>query len=206
MTTVETERSRYHHGDLRAALLREASTLIRESGVEALSLRKLSECAGVSRTALYHHFRDKNDLLCAIAQQGFVELGALLGDSGGLAEGQREAGLRGFVRAYIQFAAANAEQYDLMFGRTIWKAGAPTEALREVAYAAFRCYAERIAGVLTTLGETHPDKQLRLAQVSWATLHGLCRFLIDGIYVDQADLDDISQTAVTLLVDALDRR
>lgn len=202
----ESERTRYHHGNLRAALLREATALIRDSGVEALSLRKLSECAGVSRTALYHHFRDKNDLLCAIAQQGFVELGVLLTDSGELADAPREAGLRGFVRSYIQFAAAHAEQYDLMFGRTIWKAGVPTDALRDVAYAAFRSYADRIADVLVTLGEQNPDKQLRLAQVSWATLHGLCRFLIDGIYVDQSDLDDISQTAVTLLVDALERR
>lgn len=202
---MEQERNRYHHGDLRATLLREATTLIRDSGVEALSLRRLSECAGVSRTALYHHFRDKNDLLCAIAQQGFVDLGALLRSDGGLPEGARQAGLRGFVRSYIQFAAAHAEQYDLMFGRTIWKAGVPTEALREVAYATFRSYAERIAEVLASLGETNPEKQLRLAQVSWATLHGLCRFLIDGIYVDQRDLDDISQTAVTLLLDALRR-
>lgn len=202
---MDQERNRYHHGDLRATLLREATALIRESGVEALSLRRLSECAGVSRTALYHHFKDKNDLLCAIAQQGFVELGALLNRAGGLADGAREVGLRGFVRSYIQFAAAHAEQYDLMFGRTIWKAGVPTEALREVAYAAFRRYAERIAEALATLGETNPERQLRLAQVSWATLHGLCRFLIDGIYVDHGDLDDISQTAVTLLLDALRR-
>ena len=60
-------RPTYHHGDLREALLQAAKALIGEAGIENLSLRKLAERAGVSRTAPYHHFSDKNDLLCAIA-------------------------------------------------------------------------------------------------------------------------------------------
>ncbi|HAD65476.1 MAG TPA: TetR family transcriptional regulator, partial [Alcanivorax sp.] len=55
-----TQPGRYHHGDLHAALLREAAVLLREQGVEGLSLRRLAERAGVSRTAPYHHFTDKN--------------------------------------------------------------------------------------------------------------------------------------------------
>ena len=66
-----TIRPSYHHGDLRQALLRAAKQLIAEAGIENLSLRKLAERAGVSRTAPYHHFSDKNDLLCAIAAEGF---------------------------------------------------------------------------------------------------------------------------------------
>ena len=70
-TSIETSRSSYHHGDLRAALLAAARDMIAEAGIEGLSLRKLAERAGVSRTAPYHHFQDKNDLLCAIAAEGF---------------------------------------------------------------------------------------------------------------------------------------
>ena len=50
----------YHHGDLRAALLEAAAQRIESQGVDALSLRKLADDVGVSRSALYHHFRDKN--------------------------------------------------------------------------------------------------------------------------------------------------
>ena len=64
-------RPSYHHGDLRQVLLRSAKQLIAEAGIENLSLRRLAERAGVSRTAPYHHFSDKNDLLCAIAAAGF---------------------------------------------------------------------------------------------------------------------------------------
>ena len=62
----------YHHGDLRTTLLATAASMISEAGIEGLSLRKLAERIGVSRTAAYHHFKDKNDLLSAIARQGFI--------------------------------------------------------------------------------------------------------------------------------------
>ena len=45
-----------------------------QGGIEALSLRKLAEQVGVSRTATYHHFKDKHDLLCAVAAEGFSAL------------------------------------------------------------------------------------------------------------------------------------
>ncbi len=61
----------YHHGDLRTALLDAAAKRLAKHGVESLSLRKLAEDAGVSRTAPYHHFKDKSALLSAIAAKGF---------------------------------------------------------------------------------------------------------------------------------------
>ena len=56
---TSVSRPTYHHGDLREALLQAAKALIAEAGIENLSLRKLAERAGVSRTAPYHHFSDK---------------------------------------------------------------------------------------------------------------------------------------------------
>ena len=73
-----TQTARYHHGDLHATLLQEANTLLNEQGIEGLSLRKLAERAGVSRTAPYHHFRDKNALLCALATQAFRQLDEMI--------------------------------------------------------------------------------------------------------------------------------
>ena len=57
----------YHHGNLRQSLLASSLQLLREGGVEALSLRKLAELSGVSRAAPYHHFADKQALLAAVA-------------------------------------------------------------------------------------------------------------------------------------------
>ena len=66
-------KANYHHGDLRPNLLSAATEMITAGGVESLSLRKLAEKVGVSRTATYHHFKDKHDLLCAVAAQGFAK-------------------------------------------------------------------------------------------------------------------------------------
>jgi AcrR family transcriptional regulator len=64
----------YHHGDLRRALIHAARQLLENEGPDALSLRAVAREAGVSPAAPYHHFKDKSELLEAVADQGFEEL------------------------------------------------------------------------------------------------------------------------------------
>lgn len=193
--------ARYHHGDLHDTLLREAGILLREQGVEGLSLRRLAERTGVSRTAPYHHFADKNALLCALAEQGFRRLDAMMGEVA-LDPADPEPGLRRFVRAYLRFASDDPEQYELMFGRTLWKGGRPGADLKGVAYGCFRHYLVRLRP-LVSRGEGDDTRPLRLAQASWATLHGLCRLLLDGIYLRREDMEAVSDQAVDLMLAAL---
>lgn len=190
---------RYHHGDLHATLLQEANTLLNEEGVEGLSLRKLAERAGVSRTAPYHHFKDKNALLCALAAQAFEQLDTIIREQFAHPE---NSDITLFVRKYIYFATENSEQYELMFGRTIWKNGQPTDDLKRVAFGSFRRYAEQLGRLFQGRLPNNTDP-LRVAQASWATLHGLCRLLIDGIYVNREDMEAVSEQAVALILAAL---
>ena len=74
--TESSQKSSYHHGDLKRALLDETARILREEGEDALSLRHLAASVGVSRTAPYHHFRDKQSLLCAVAEEGFARFNA----------------------------------------------------------------------------------------------------------------------------------
>ena len=69
--------STYHHGDLRAALLKVAAAEIERVGYESLSLRELAEKLGVSRAAPYRHFADRRALLAAVAAEGFDGLTAI---------------------------------------------------------------------------------------------------------------------------------
>ncbi|MDX1803594.1 MAG: TetR/AcrR family transcriptional regulator [Alcanivorax sp.] len=196
-----TDAPRYHHGDLHATLLQEANQLLNEQGIEGLSLRKLAERAGVSRTAPYHHFRDKNALLCELAIEAFQQLDALI-ESADLSGANTREALQAFVRRYLRFATEQPEQYELMFGRTLWKTGNPSDELKTVAFASFRHYAEQV-GVLFKGPLPAGTDPLRLAQASWATLHGLCRLLIDGIYVNREDMEAVSEQSVTLIMAAL---
>ena len=188
----------YHHGDLRSTLLKEAEAMVRESGIEALSLRKLSSRVGVSRTAPYHHFNNKNELLCAIAEQGFCllddKIRASFDNKGHLAEDK----LRAYVHGYVKFAKDNPELYELMFGRVIWKQQTSTEDLRSAAYPCFQ-HQVKMVGEWQKLELLNKNQNtLRLSQVIWGTLHGIAKLLIDGIYTHSSQVEEICDCAVEL--------
>ncbi len=176
-----TGKKHYHHGDLRRVLLDEAALLIREEGEAGLSMRRLAARAGVSRTAPYHHFNDKQDLLCAIAEEGFSRYVKILTlPAGDLSEPR----MRRFVRSYLTFAVENAEYYDLMFGGQLWRGDAITASLRAEAHGSFRFYIEQVRS-WQERGHVDPTLDvLRYSQVSWSTLHGMSRLMIDGVYPD----------------------
>lgn len=185
----------YHHGDLRRSLLDEAAALLREDGEAGLSMRALAARAGVSRTAPYHHFKDKQELLCAIAEEGFRRFAGVLAIDAAQLD---EARIGRFVRDYLDFALANTEYYDLMFGGHLWKSATITDTLRGEAHGCFRRYVEQIrhwqeAGAIAAEVDV-----LRYAQVSWGTLHGLCRLLIDGIYLDRTSMGRMCDEAARM--------
>jgi AcrR family transcriptional regulator len=188
----------YHHGDLRSTLLNAANVLLKETGIEGLSLRKLADKVGVSRTAPYHHFKDKNQLLCAIAEQGFVQWqqdAANIFNQTGLSPKDK---YRQFFHGYISYAADNPELYDLMFGRTIWKQNSATNELRNAAYPSFNHQVEMTKKWQSQGLMPKDENTLRLSQVTWGTMHGIARLLIDGIYADRSHIDEMCDCAVNL--------
>lgn len=113
MQTRQTRR--YHHGDLRAALLTRAEETLREKGPAALSLRELARDLGVSHAAPSRHFKDKQALLDALALVGFERFGETLAASQETADETFADRLGALARSYVGFATANAELLDLMF-------------------------------------------------------------------------------------------
>src|SRR5947208_1819922 len=107
---------RYHHGDLRRALIDEAVRTIQAHGVENLTLRTAGERLGVSRTALYRHFSDKQALLAAVGREGFRMLRESTLDAWDK-NGQGRAGFEAMGTAYIDFAIAHPSHYRVMFGQ-----------------------------------------------------------------------------------------
>jgi len=196
---MNQNKSNYHHGNLSQKLIEAATALIREQGLDELSLRKLASTVGVSRTALYHHFKNKDELLCAIAIDGFENWHALSTAIFEQTHIDHAEMCRQFIKGYISYAVNNTEMYDLMFGRTIWKHDLATNDLKNIAYPCFQVQVEMTKkwqqmGLMDERQDT-----LRLAQVSWATLHGMARLLIDGIYGDSSHIDEMCEAALSLL-------
>ncbi|MEO8113065.1 MAG: helix-turn-helix domain-containing protein [Phenylobacterium sp.] len=104
----------YHHGDLRRALIDAARRLLEREGPSALSLRAVAREAGVSPAAPYHHFKDKGELLDAVAKEGWEMLDAAMGKAKAEAPSIREA-MTELGVAYVCFARANPALYRVMY-------------------------------------------------------------------------------------------
>lgn len=202
---TKPKKKSYHHGDLRQQLLDKAAQLIREEGEEALSMRKLASELGVSRMAPYHHFADKQTLLCAIAEEGFNRFTRVLsGDNSDqdFSVSRQEftkENLKIFITNYISFAVNHAEYYNLMFGGHLWKSKQLTESLKNEAHSSFRFYLDRIRKLRELELISNAVDPFKFAQISWSTLHGMSRLLIDGIYVDQSATDTLCDSAADSL-------
>src|SRR2546430_4292226 len=99
--------STYHHRDLRTGLLRAAGERLEKQGITALSLREAARRVGVSHNAPYRHFADREELLAALAAQGFEMLGqAMRGQTG-----------RGMGEAYVRSALQYPQRFRLMLDR-----------------------------------------------------------------------------------------
>jgi AcrR family transcriptional regulator len=106
--------SRYHHGDLRAALLVQAGETLRESGVDGLSLRELARAVGVSHGAPRRHFDDRAALLEALAVDGWHRLGDELATAAEAGGRPFAAVLNDVAVTYVRFATNNPALLDLM--------------------------------------------------------------------------------------------
>ena len=107
--------SRYHHGDLRRALVSAAREVLREGGTGKLSLRAAARRAGVSHASAYYHFEDKTSLVAAVAIQAFNELGEATDavyEQGGRSTLER---LKAVASAYVRFALSNPQEFRVMF-------------------------------------------------------------------------------------------
>src|SRR5262245_14979858 len=107
MRRVQRKRvGQYHHGDLRRALIDQALRTIDQLGSEALTLRGVGDALGVSRTALYRHFSDKQALVAAVAREGFRTLRLALVEAREQ-NGRGRAGFEAMGEAYVRFAVAH---------------------------------------------------------------------------------------------------
>lgn len=169
----------YHHGNLRQTLIEEAYDLIGEVGLTNLSMRKLAEQAGVSRTAAYHHFKDKRALLIAIARDGFNQLKEKTDQIADDLSAKEKMVQR--CELYLNLAFSDPALYELMYGRVIWGEGVSDTNLEGQASQMFKNYCEFYAKLLATNQIHLVKKPAVVARIHWATLHGLARLYVDGV-------------------------
>ena len=140
----------YHHGDLRSALLAAAWKMVEKEGVGGLSVREAARRAGVSHSAPYRHFADREALLAALVAEGFARLNAAL---------EKRAG-RDLGEAYVAFALEHPQRFRLMFSR------APANAHLQARFA-------------DSFAHVGADAAAAGA-AAWSMVHGLALLMLEG--------------------------
>lgn len=110
-----TTKKNYHHGDLKSELISKGLTLLSQEGYAAFSLRKVAAACGVSQTAPYRHFKDKDELVRAILDQAMSAFNESLEAAVGKHPDDPRSQIKEMGVAYIRFFADNPEYMSLLF-------------------------------------------------------------------------------------------
>ena len=184
----------YHHGNLRAALLAEAERTLRDEGIDQLSLRDLARQAGVSHAAPRRHFADRQALLDALAEAGFLRLGDELRAAIDAAGDDYATRVRAAATAYVRFATEDAALLELMYAV---KRGPHPVAVDDAFGRLFTTFAGLISQGQRT-GELRPGDPDRIRLLFLAAIQGIAGLVTSGT-IEAGQAGELVADAVALL-------
>jgi AcrR family transcriptional regulator len=164
--------------------------LVEASGTRGLSWREIARRADVSHSAPYRHFANKEELLAAVAEQGFRSLTERMVEEMAAAPDDVAKRLEAMAIAYVEFAAENPAHFRVMFGRDvpdINKHSALREA-HDVTDGLFRAGVAQVLEKAGKIGMTVDADHFTL--MAWSLVHGLASLTVDG------RVGDVGQAAV----------
>jgi AcrR family transcriptional regulator len=178
--TVKKNEKKYHHGDLKAALVRAGLEILREGGLAALSLRAIAARVGVSHTAPRNHFAGLDALLAAIAAEGFRMHAAAM--RAGVEDAPRgRARLHAAAEGYTRFARENPALFQIMFSpRFKDTEDADLRAAGAESYAVLRDIAEGLVWDRPGPGAVPEVEAVRSEVMLWTLVHGYAELEING--------------------------
>jgi AcrR family transcriptional regulator len=199
-TLTPMPRRGYHHGDLRAALLRAGQALLGEVGPGQLTLREVARRAGVSHAAPYRHFASREALVEAIAAEGFRALTEALR---GAVSGRRDPRDRitHLGVAYVRFALGHPGQVRNMFSGLALRDPA---ALEGEAREAFGVLVAEVRGAQRA-GAIAGRDAVGGATTAWALCHGLALLLLPQPKLDPRRADALVRRSLRHIFDGLGR-
>lgn len=176
-STVRSKK-RFHHGDLREALIAATRELLVEHGPDGFTLADACRRAGVTTAAPYKHFRDKQEILEEIVLRGFDELTAATTKAVAAGGPGTVAGITAMGISYLDFAVSQPAVFRLMFGHK-----SAIKKVQEVDERGNQCLmkvVEEVAAYSRKHGHTADAQEIALRL--WTFVHGASSLQLDGDY------------------------
>ena len=186
----------------RGEILAAAKHLFAEEGVAHVTMRRIGAAVGVSPTALYMHFADKDALLAAIAQDTFAELLSRL-------EVSQNAGLplrarfRAGLRAYIAFGLERPDEYRLTFMSRLFRRDEAQTCAVEMADHSFAILQDKVVELTRSGIFALNAPAAQVAEAIWAMLHGVTSLLLDQAANLETPPEQLIEAALDLLESGL---
>ncbi len=183
----------YHHGSLREALVAEGRRQLEAEGPHAISLRGLAKRIGVSHSAPVRHFGSRDELIDAIAADGFADLTRRLAAAD--TEHGLSARLSTYAHAHVRFALDNGALMQLMFAGWPGAGGSMTREAAERFFALGR----------SMLGEPDARGPGVMPYLLAGTLEGISALVIAGrLPLDQ--VDGVVDAAVQMMLPTIEEQ
>ncbi|MFT4823717.1 MAG: AcrR family transcriptional regulator [Halioglobus sp.] len=195
----------YHHGDLRCALLDAALDIISEHGPRQLTIREVARKVGVSHTAPYRHFANKDDLIVAVVKQGFELMHQTMQEAKAAAEPDPLSQFAASGTAYIDFALDHRAYYRVMYsGDLLSSTGQHT-----LQHTTSETFADVVNDIRTCqeLNIIRPGDPTLQALTLLSSIHGFVTMVIDNrvsaLLGDQYPLQEVRDAMLAAIFEGI---
>lgn len=190
--------SSYHHGNLKESILAVALQILTEENEKALTFRRLAKELNVSAMAPYKHFKNKEQILLKLIENGFTRLKANLlaaSTSENLTQKLTQQGI-----SYVEFAIAHAYQYQLMFSShegIVW-----SDEVQALSIETLGVMQETVSALLSER-DCQNQQTAEVALMCWTLVHGITEMALSKNFPDQFDYTQFTHNTISVFVNGL---